>query len=92
VKTYVYDLGGGIIEFMAIGTAVKKMPGVNTISAQLLPQAIIRDRDTFINTIDTSSKTNLSESTKAAPTSSVFRILGGLVSFIFGLVFGGKSD
>jgi hypothetical protein len=92
VKTYVYDLGGGIIEFMAIGTAVKKMPGVNTISAQLLPQAIIRDRDTFINTIDTSSKTNLSESTKAAPTASVFGILGGLVSFIFGLVFGGKSD
>jgi hypothetical protein len=61
---------------------------VNTISAQLLPQAIIRDRDTFINTIDTSSKTNLSESTKAAPTASVFGILGGLVSFIFGLAFG----
>ena len=26
IKTYVYDLGGGIIELMAIGTAIKKMP------------------------------------------------------------------
>ena len=48
IKTYVYNLGGGIIEFLAIGTAVKKMPGVKTSSEQLLPQAIIRDRDTFI--------------------------------------------
>jgi len=24
IKTYVYDLGGGIIELMAIGTAIKK--------------------------------------------------------------------
>ena len=27
IKTYVYNLGSGIIEFMALGTAVKKMPG-----------------------------------------------------------------
>ena len=26
IKTYVYDLGGGLIEFLAIGTAVKKVP------------------------------------------------------------------
>ena len=30
VKTHVYDLGGGLIEFMAIGTAVKKVEGVKT--------------------------------------------------------------
>jgi len=35
---------------LAIGTAVKKMPGVSTHSDALLPQAIIRDQDTFINT------------------------------------------
>ncbi len=48
VKTYVYNLGGGIIEFLAIGTAVRKMAGVSTNSETLLPQAIIRDQDTFI--------------------------------------------
>jgi uncharacterized protein YbjQ (UPF0145 family) len=36
VKTYVYNLGGGIIEFLAIGTAVKKMPGIKTASDSLL--------------------------------------------------------
>lgn len=52
VKTYVYQLGSGMIEFMAIGTAVKKMAGAQTRSAQLLPQAIIRDQDTFVNTAE----------------------------------------
>ena len=49
IKTYIYNLGGGLIEFLAIGTAVKKIDGVNTKSDQLLPQAIIRDKDTFID-------------------------------------------
>jgi len=52
IKTYVYDLGGGIIEFLAIGTAVKRIDGLTTLSPQLPPQAIIRDQDTFINTAD----------------------------------------
>ena len=34
---------------MAIGTAIKKNPGVRTQAEQLIPQAIIRDRDTFID-------------------------------------------
>src|SRR5213075_2240042 len=29
IKCHVYQLGGGIIEFLAIGTAVKKMAGHN---------------------------------------------------------------
>lgn len=49
VKTYVYDLGGGMIELLAIGTAVKKMPNMVPSSKQLIPQAIIKDVDTFIN-------------------------------------------
>ena len=49
IKTYIYDLGGGLIEFLAIGTAVKKVEGLRTRSEQLPPQAIIRDKDTFIN-------------------------------------------
>lgn len=47
IKTYVYDLGGGLIEFLAIGTAVKKTTDAKTTSEQLPPQAIIVDQDTF---------------------------------------------
>ena len=61
IKTFVYQLGGGTIEFMAIGTAVKKMPGVKTESSALIAQAIIRDKDTFINTAEMSLGTNLNE-------------------------------
>ena len=34
---------------MAIGTALRKTPSVNTHSPQLPPQAIIRDRDTYFD-------------------------------------------
>jgi uncharacterized protein YbjQ (UPF0145 family) len=53
IKTYIYDLGGGVIEFLAIGTAVKRLPGIAPRSEQLPPQAIIRDKDTFIDTANT---------------------------------------
>ena len=64
IKTYVYQLGGGIIEFMAMGTAVKKMSGLSTVSPQLPPQAVIRDKDTFINTAEMSIGTSLNEGQK----------------------------
>jgi len=47
VKTHVYELGGGLIEFLAIGTAVKKIDGLTTKNPQLPPQAIIQDKDTY---------------------------------------------
>ena len=49
IKTYIYNLGNEVIEFLAIGTAVKRLDGLATRSEQLPPQAIIRDKDTFIN-------------------------------------------
>jgi len=51
VKTRVYDLGGGLVEFMAIGTAVKKIPGVKTKSDALPPQAIMVDQETFVDSM-----------------------------------------
>lgn len=54
VKTRVYDLGGGMVEFMAIGTAVKKVNGVTTKTENLPPQAIIQDKDTFIEAMNNS--------------------------------------
>jgi len=49
IKVFIYELGGGLVEVMAIGTAIRKHQGVATRSEQLIPQAIIRDRDTFFD-------------------------------------------
>lgn len=48
IKTHIHDLGG-LLEFMAIGTAVKRHPGVATATPALPPQAIIRDKDTWVS-------------------------------------------
>jgi uncharacterized protein YbjQ (UPF0145 family) len=64
IKTYVYALGSGIIEFLAIGTAVKKMEGLKTEHDFLPPQAVMSDKDTFINVADTVIGNNLNEGRK----------------------------
>ncbi|WP_225903057.1 heavy metal-binding domain-containing protein [Pseudanabaena yagii] len=84
IKTYVYNLGGGIIEFLAIGTAVKKMPDVRTESENLIPQAIIRDQETFINTAETTSALSLNQPTNS---SSILAVVAGLVIFAFWMIF-----
>jgi hypothetical protein len=61
VKTRVYDLGGGLVEFMAIGTAVKKVEGITTRHDALPPQAIIQDRETFVDATE-GGVTNLIQS------------------------------
>ena len=48
ITTHIHELGG-LIEFMAIGTAVKRRPGATPATATLPVQAIIRDRDTWIS-------------------------------------------
>jgi uncharacterized protein YbjQ (UPF0145 family) len=47
IKTHIHDMGN-LLEFMAIGTAVKKLPNLAPQSAMLPPQAIIRDKDTWV--------------------------------------------
>lgn len=54
IKTYIYNLGDGVIEFLAIGTAVKRIDNVIPRTESLPTQAIIRDKDTFINTANIS--------------------------------------
>lgn len=51
VKTHIHELGG-LIEFMAIGTAVKRVAGIATATPTLPPQAIIKDKDTWISRSD----------------------------------------
>ncbi len=48
IKTFISQLGSGMIEFMAVGTAVRKMDGLKTRSENLPPQALVRDEDTVI--------------------------------------------
>jgi uncharacterized protein YbjQ (UPF0145 family) len=61
IKCHVYQLGGGMIEFLAIGTAVKRTEAITTTSQSLPAQAIIRDKDTFINTAELALGTNLNQ-------------------------------
>src|SRR5262249_40414307 len=84
VKTYVYDLGRGLVEFMAIGTAVKKMARATTQSDTLPAQAIIRDRDTFIDsTNEVSAGPNKNASAANAQRGPLTIILGALILFFY---------
>jgi len=75
VKTRVYDLGSGLVEFLVIGTAVKKVAGAKTLTDALPPQAIIQDRETFV---DSTTVINLAGARK----DSSARTQKGPLSFI----------
>lgn len=64
VKTYVYQLGNGLIEFLAIGTAVKKFNNIKTESPQLPPQAIVNDKSTFYDAVSNFRKVNVNAGAK----------------------------
>jgi uncharacterized protein YbjQ (UPF0145 family) len=49
VKTYIAEISHGLIEFMAIGTAVKKTEGVGVAMPTLPVQAVVPDKDTWID-------------------------------------------
>ena len=49
VKTYIQDLGSGLVEFMAIGTAMKKFAGIKTIGQYLPVHAIAHEKDTWVD-------------------------------------------
>jgi uncharacterized protein YbjQ (UPF0145 family) len=47
VRTHITEFGG-LLEFLAIGTAVKRIPNLTTLSPTLPPQAVMKDKDTWI--------------------------------------------
>jgi uncharacterized protein YbjQ (UPF0145 family) len=49
IKTYIVELGSSMVEIFAVGTAIRKQPGMSVKTAALPAQAIIRDRDTWVN-------------------------------------------
>lgn len=65
IKTHIHE-HGNLIDFMAIGTAIKRHPGVTTTSLTLPPQAIIKDKDTWI-----SASVGTPTTSQAKPTSTV---------------------
>lgn len=76
VKTYVYQMGNGLIEFLAIGTAVKKLPSVKTQSPQLPPQAVVVDKSTYFDATQNTLSVNVNEGGK--PTNPI-SMIGSLV-------------
>jgi uncharacterized protein YbjQ (UPF0145 family) len=49
IKTYIVELGSSLVEIFAVGTAVRKLPGIGVKTAALPAQAIIRDKDTWVS-------------------------------------------
>ncbi len=86
-KIYVYQFGA-FIEFLAIGTAVKKIENIKTESALLPAQAITIDQDTFFDgTRDSASVSEVSTAADAN-TSQPFAVnLGAIFSILKVLVF-----
>lgn len=81
IKTRVYDLGGGLVEFMVIGTAVKMMKGVTTTNKSLPPQAIIQDHETFVD-VTQGEESRITQSSAA----SARKTQSGPVSIIISIV------
>ena len=76
VKTYVYQLGNGLVEFLAIGTAVKKIAGVKTNSLELPAQAVIVDKDTYFDSnIVSQININMNQGTKPIKQGLLFPII-----------------
>lgn len=48
IKTHIHEMGN-LIEFMAIGTAVKRHPAAKTLCTILPAQAVMKDKDTWIS-------------------------------------------
>jgi uncharacterized protein YbjQ (UPF0145 family) len=61
IKTHIHEMGG-LIEFLAIGTAVKHFDGVSTQTDMLPAQAIIKDKDTWVNYEDQAAGVTLESS------------------------------
>ena len=83
MKTHIYDLGGGLVEFLAIGTAVRKVPGLTTRTDRLPPQAVLQDRETFVDASDT-GRAAIDVSTSSAASSR--KTQGGPIAIVMMII------
>lgn len=84
IKTYVYDLGGGIIELMAIGTAIKKLSDIKPLSPTLLTQAVIKDKHTFFDLSKMATGMSLNEPTRNVRSSFWITIIIVIYAIVIG--------
>lgn len=49
LKTYIAEIGNGLVEFLAVGTAVRALDGLSVATPELPAQAVMPDRDTWID-------------------------------------------
>jgi uncharacterized protein YbjQ (UPF0145 family) len=86
IKTYVYQLSNGLVEFLAIGTAVKKIPNVKTSVDELPIQVVIKDTDTFYDAVNPVNKSvNINTGQKPINNKSFF--VGIIVFLIFFFIY-----
>lgn len=87
-KLFVHEIGQGMVEVLAIGTAIRRHGGVKTETEPLLPQAIIRDRDTFFDESFTGSLSRDHTATAKMPVNAQANPLGCLIAafIVFGIV------
>jgi hypothetical protein len=45
----IIELGSSLVEIFAVGTAIRKLPGMGVKTQALPAQAIIRDKDTWLS-------------------------------------------
>ncbi len=88
IKTRIHEIGS-IIEFMAIGTAIKKLPGLTTASPALPPQAIMRDKDTWITNDSEIFNTGGNNSSSGSEGGGAVEGAGGLIGGILRAVLRG---
>lgn len=81
-KVYLYELGSGLIEVLAIGTAVKRGFKGQTRSQSLIPQAIINDKDTFVDLTQGATATLSRQSGRSGR-----GVVGGIIAFIFVIAY-----
>ena len=60
IKIHIHEYGS-LLEFMAVGTAVKKIAGAKPLSPTLPVQAIIRDKDTWLSSDEIFAKAMTAE-------------------------------
>jgi uncharacterized protein YbjQ (UPF0145 family) len=57
IKVYVYELPNNMIEMLAIGTAIKRVPNYGVTSEALPVQAVMQDKTTFVNSAQMDAST-----------------------------------
>lgn len=82
IKLLIRDISYGMVEVVAVGTAVRRAPDMEPKTAALIPQATIVDRDSLA--IDDLTRSEPEGAARAAGGASA--LAGGLLAFVLALM------